>query len=117
MRSTVFLIILLLATSAFAVDTLQIRSSDPVLTPQRWTEFDRKSGLIGGVFDLLEDRDGHIWIATDQGVQRYDGYTWTAYTASDGLSINRVTSLIQTRDGAMWFGTDGGGISRFDPSA
>ena len=115
MRSTTLLFVLLLAAApAMAVDTLQVHPSDPVLASRRWTEFDRNSGLVGGVYDTLEDRDGNIWFATDKGVQRYDGYLWTTYTTKDGLSANQVHTLIQTQDGSMWFGTNGGGISRFD---
>ncbi len=107
------LLVVASASPAQAVDTLQVRSPDPMLEPWRWTTFDRSSGLAGGVRDIFEDRDGNIWFATDRGAQRYDGLHWTTYTVEDGLAHNRVTTVIQTRDGDMWFGTRGGGISRF----
>ena len=113
--SIVFLLIALASVPpAVAVDTLQVALPDPFLEPWRWTTFDRSSGLAGPVRDIFEDRDGNIWFATDNGVQRYDGIGWTTYTTRDGLAHNWVRTAIQTRDGAMWFGTDGGGISRFD---
>ena len=108
---------LLLTAPAYAVDRLKVTTPDPVTEAWRWTEFDRSSGLAGVVRDLYEDRDGNIWFATDQGVQRYDGYVWTTYTTKDGLAHNSVRTVTQTRDGAMWFGTFGGGISRFDGAA
>ncbi len=108
------LLVVVSASPASAVDTLQVSSPDPVKEMWRWTVFDRSSGLAGGVRDVFQDRDGHIWFATDRGAQRYDGRNWTTYTAEDGLAHNRVRTIIQTRDGAIWFGTNGGGISRFD---
>ena len=107
---------LLLSVPAYAVDTLQVTTPDPVLEQWRWTSFDRASSLAGGVRDIYEDRDGSIWFATIRGVHRYDGYRWTTYTTKDGLAHDHVRTVIQTRDGAMWFGTNGGGISRFDAS-
>ena len=108
---------LLLTVPAYAVDTLQVTTPDPVTEAWRWTEFDKSSGLAGAVQKIYEDRDGNIWFGTNEGVQRYDGIHWTTYTTLDGLAHNRVRTVLQARDGAMWFGTDGGGISRFDSSA
>ena len=65
--------------SAFSVRPLQISATDQVLVERNWTAFDQKSGLIGGVSDLFEDRDGNIWLVTSAGVQRYDGKKWIGY--------------------------------------
>ena len=55
------------ASPAVAVDTLQVTSPDPILEGWRWTEFDRSSGLAGGVRNIVEDRDGNVWFATVRG--------------------------------------------------
>ena len=103
-----------LAVPADAVDTLQVHSPNPLLEPWRWTAFDRSSDLASPINKIFEDRDGHLWIATNHGLQRYDGLHWTTYTTEDGLAHNKVYVITQTRDGAMWIGTGGGGLSRFD---
>jgi len=114
---------LLWTVPAYAVDTLQVTSPDPLLEPWRWTEFSTSSGLAGNVWDMLEDRDGNIWFATDKGAQKYDGYRWTTYTREDGLVDDFVASIIQTRDGTMWFSSltqdidESAGISRMVVSA
>jgi hypothetical protein len=36
--------------------------------------FDRGNGIFGTISEVFEDRDGHIWVATNPGVQRFDGY-------------------------------------------
>jgi PAS domain S-box-containing protein len=67
---------------------------------------------------VFQDADGFIWICTQNGVNRYDGYTITAYQHNDddpaSLSNNTVMSGLQTRDGNLWFGTDPGGLNRYD---
>ena len=65
------LLVLVFAAPAAAVDTLQVRSPEPVLEPWRWTEFSQSSGLAGGVRDIFEDWDGSIWFATHEAVARY----------------------------------------------
>ena len=92
----------MLTVPAYAVDTLQVTTPDPLLQDWRWTEFDRRSGLAGEINDIFEDRDGNIWFATRKGAQKYDGLRWTTYTAEDGLPYSRVHKISQTRDGTIW---------------
>ena len=108
---------LLLPTPLRAVDTIKVVHPDPVTEAWRWTEFNREDGVAGVIRDVYEDRDGNVWLATEHGVQRYDGSTWTTYTVEDGLVNNAAVRLLQSRDGSMWVTTSYGGICRFDPSA
>ncbi|MCR5455363.1 MAG: response regulator [Bacteroidales bacterium] len=71
----------------------------------------------GTVNDICQDKYGFVWIATDYGLNRYDGYKFTTYTYSydDTLSIpsNIVTKLLCDRDGNLWVGTRMG-LARYD---
>jgi ligand-binding sensor domain-containing protein len=68
-----------------------------------------KRGLLSGsIWSLLFDRDGLLWIGTDNGVARFDGAAWSLLGESDGLPGQVVYAIEQAADGAMWFGTDGG---------
>ena len=71
----------------------------------------------GTVSDICQDKYGFIWIATDNGLNRFDGYNFTTYNHSyeDSLTINNniVTKLLCDRDGNLWVGTRMG-LSRFD---
>lgn len=67
------------------------------------------------VFAMIEDSAGNLWFGTDgEGVHKYDGKSFTSYTAKDGLAGNLVRSLREDRRGRIWIGTDGGGVSCFD---
>ena len=64
-----------------------------------------------GVITLCEDRHGHLWFGTVDGVYRYDGAECTALDAD--LSNTAVCSLLEDRHGHLWFisGTD---LHRYD---
>jgi len=80
-----------------------------------WKTYTQKDGLINNVVnEIMQDRDGKIWVGTDGGVSKFDGNDWYTYTEKDGLADNDVMSIIQNRQGIFWFGTFGGGVTRFD---
>jgi PAS domain S-box-containing protein len=78
-----------------------------------------QDGLPAGtVHQVLQDREGLLWLATQDGLSRYDGYEFTTYRTDpadrNSLPHNDVWSILEDRDGTLWVGTDGGGLSRFD---
>ena len=67
--------------------------------------------------DLCQDRYGYIWIATDYGLNRFDGYHFTTYyhrsNDSTSLGSNIVTRLYQDSQHRFWVGTRSG-LYRYD---
>jgi signal transduction histidine kinase/ligand-binding sensor domain-containing protein/CheY-like chemotaxis protein len=67
---------------------------------------------------ILKDRAGFIWFATDDGLNRYDGYTFKIYRhkANDksSLKINNINTLLEDKEGNIWVGTGGGGLSLYN---
>jgi diguanylate cyclase (GGDEF)-like protein len=69
---------------------------------------------------LAQDAEGFIWIGTQRGLIRYDGYRYRRFTANrdapDALTGNYVRSLWLAPDGRLWVGTHADGVSVWDPS-
>lgn len=73
------------------------------------------------VKDIVIDRYGMLWLATNEGVVRYNGYTFKHIRRQPGqpnsLPHNDVNALLEDRNGALWIGTDGGGLTRYDSAS
>ncbi|HOV99332.1 MAG TPA: two-component regulator propeller domain-containing protein [Bacteroidota bacterium] len=61
---------------------------------------------------IFQDKYGFLWVATDDGLDRYDGYTFSEYKNdhydTTTLSHNSTTVLYEDSDGRLWVGTRGG---------
>lgn len=70
------------------------------------------------VNDIIQDKKGFIWIATQDGLNKYDGISFTTFKRDpeneNTLSNNFINSLLEDRDGKIWLATNGGGICVFD---
>ena len=68
---------------------------------------------------LLQDRQGYIWIGTEDGLVRYDGSSMVSYRKQHGnpvsLSDNYISALAEGPAGNIWVGTMGGGLNKIDP--
>jgi ligand-binding sensor domain-containing protein len=51
----------------------------------------------------LQDKNGYIWLATTNGVSRFDGCNFVNYTKKDGLTENVIFELFQDYKGRIWF--------------
>jgi signal transduction histidine kinase/ligand-binding sensor domain-containing protein len=54
---------------------------------------------------LLQDRAGFIWVGTENGLFRYDGWRFQEFTEADGLPHAYITTLHESSDGTLWVGT------------
>jgi len=59
---------------------------------------------------IYQTRDGYLWIGTMQGLARFDGLTFTNFSApgTPGLPNSLITSMAETPDGSLWIGTNNG---------
>lgn len=70
----------------------------------------------GRYMAILEDSRGHVWFGASMaggGAHRWDGASWRAFGADDGLGTGAIPSLSKDRSGHLWFGTTAG-VYRFD---
>ena len=72
----------------------------------------------GMVFALLQDREGFIWMATKDGLNRYDGYEFKVFTNdpynNQSLSSNTITRLFEDSKGRIWAGAENAGLNIYD---
>ncbi len=58
---------------------------------------------------MAETQDGYLWLGTEEGLARFDGYEFLTVTKEGGqLPSDAITSLCAGRDGGLWIGTQGG---------
>jgi signal transduction histidine kinase/ligand-binding sensor domain-containing protein len=97
--------LLLLLHSAFAVPVQYHVDS--------WTT---ENGLPQNVIrDMCQTPDGYLWLATLDGMVRFDGVRFVVFNRSNspGIKSNRFTTLYCMPDGEFWAGTEFSGITRY----
>ncbi|MEP7264481.1 MAG: T9SS type A sorting domain-containing protein, partial [Bacteroidota bacterium] len=61
----------------------------------------------GNIADIAFDTLGNKWIATEQGLYKYDGTTWTVFdTSNTAMMGNWVNSLLMDNNGTLWVGCE-----------
>lgn len=70
------------------------------------------------VYKTVQDRDGFVWIGTQDGLARYDsvGFRVFRHNPTDPRSLvsNDIAVLLIDRDGVLWCGGEGTGLNRLD---
>lgn len=54
------------------------------------------------MYNMIQDKKGYLWFATDNGVFRYDGKDFTRYSTENGLPDNDVLSVEEDQLGRIW---------------
>src|SRR6202790_2134424 len=58
---------------------------------------------------ITQTSDGYLWLGTDEGLARFDGYEFIIFNKDRGeLPSNSITALAAGRDGVLWIGTSNG---------
>jgi signal transduction histidine kinase/ligand-binding sensor domain-containing protein len=71
--------------------------------------FAQSDGLSGDdVTGLFEDREGSIWVATPDGLDRFRDFAVPTISVKQGLSNATVGSVLAAKDGSVWLGTING---------
>lgn len=91
-------------------------SGEPSIAHPSFLKLDSSDGLAQeNVTDMVRDRDGFIWVATEGGVSRFDGYRFVTLSGPDNAFVNNtVTNLFVDSDNGLWISTYNEGIYRLD---
>lgn len=67
------------------------------------------------VYGIVQTRDGYLWVATADGLARFDGVRFTVFNKSNspGIINNRFTTLFEDSRGDLWAGMEESGIVRY----
>ena len=91
--------LILLFFTASLLANLNLPAQNPYI--QHYTTYD---GLpTNTIYYIYQDSKKFIWFATDAGVVRYDGTTFTNYGKKDGLSSNEIIRIKEDSFGRIWF--------------
>ncbi|MDR1738318.1 MAG: response regulator [Candidatus Symbiothrix sp.] len=101
MKNAIFLLLIILPLFVRAQDVNPVQILSTV------------NGLpTNEVRQVYQDSEGYIWIATRNGLCRYDGYEVKTYKSNlytpDLLSNNRLTAVAEDSNNRIWIGTDKG---------
>lgn len=105
-----YLLLLLFAQSLFAQTNINTLPFE---------QLTRKKGLPSNmVYQVTEDKSGFIWIATNEGLVRFDGINQRVFQhdalRQNTISGNSIRSLMYDKSGRLWVGTVGKGLNVYD---
>jgi len=107
-------LLLLAIAPAFADTDGGASTADAEYVVTSWTVQD---GLPSArINDLVQTRDGYIWLATYNGLVRFDGVRFEKFYETDafGPASRLISCLLEDSKGLLWYGTETGQIGWFD---
>ncbi|MBL7784050.1 MAG: hypothetical protein JNM22_22630, partial [Saprospiraceae bacterium] len=68
--------------------------------PYQLTPFGAQDGLPhNSIQALCQDRKGYLWVGTEAGLCRYNGYRFEHFLEADGQPLGHIRTLLETPDG------------------
>ncbi len=110
------LVLALLAVFLLASPSAQAQSDALSIAQFRHTAWRGAASAPGRINDIVQTRDGYLWISGSDGLARFDGVTFDTFSpASDDPTVfYGVAQLLETRAGELWVGRfQGEGVSNF----
>lgn len=92
----------------------QLILSQPLYTFKRLTVAD---GLVSNyIVDIIQDKQGYIWMASESGLCKFDGKNFTTYNTSNSNIKGNAHNVLyyNEKDNTIWVGTQRDGVCIFD---
>lgn len=92
------------------------------LQAQKQTRYERLSTASGlsqsSVYKIIQDKQGFLWFATGDGLNRYDGHNFKIYRNDPSdpttLSGSEIFTVAQDDEGNLWVGTRNSGLNKIE---
>ncbi|MCU0324591.1 MAG: histidine kinase [Spirosomaceae bacterium] len=55
------------------------------------------------IYRTFQDSEGYIWVCTDKGLARFDGYRFEKFTTKEGLPYNDIWGIAEDSQKRLWF--------------
>jgi signal transduction histidine kinase/ligand-binding sensor domain-containing protein len=112
-----FLEAAVLVAASISLLSSQKASGETTNLPGYFTRvWDTEDGLPNdAVTAVVQTRDGYLWLATYDGLVRFDGVTFTRFDSSTTPEMHstRVTGLFEDKEGNLWIGYETGELIRY----
>ncbi|MBN1540591.1 sigma 54-interacting transcriptional regulator [candidate division KSB1 bacterium] len=93
----------------------------PEIKPHRtFQQISLEHGLSQSIVEaIVQDQQGFLWFATEDGLNRYDGYGFRIWHHDpddlNSLSYSHIQALLVDVDSTLWIGTFGSGLNHYKP--
>lgn len=105
-----FVVCLFLSNCLYCAEALDLRK----FVHRSWNN---SNGLPqNSVKVIIQDNDGYLWLATQEGIVRFDGVSFKVFNKSNepAITSNFILSIFKDSTGKLWFGTESGLITRYN---
>lgn len=109
MKFSIYILLLIFTSISLCFSQVQNMKFVHISTPQGLSQSE--------VNCICQDHKGFIWIATLDGLNRYDGYDMRVFRKNtdlvNSISNNKIQSVFEDSHGNLWIGTLGGGLNKY----
>ncbi len=108
------------AAVALLISARATANDIPGITNVRFRTYSTPEGLSqASAMAIAQDKSGFVWIGTQDGLNRFDGYSFKVYRRDRddpwSLADSHISALIPDEDGSLWVGSQGDHLQRYDP--
>jgi hypothetical protein len=81
---------------------------------QRWKIFTKEQGIGKEIEVIFKDKEGRIWVGSENGISAFDGQKWQIWTRNNAIIERTVYGITQDAKGHIWYFTSNNNICYWD---